>query len=277
MPNIFEYTNHREYLKDFFAEEKKRNPVFSHRHLAQRLGLSTPNLILLIMQGKRNITKSMQYKLTTYLKLSNRESTYFSHMISFMQAKNHDEKNIYFMQMLDLRKNLKIGKMVEHQFEYYSNWYNPVIRELVTHPDFKGDFAWLAKQIVPSITTAQAKRSVELLLRLSLIKKKKSQYVQTDPLISTGQEVNSLAVVNFHKKTTELAKESFDRFTLKERTVTSCTVAISEDRFNELKREIMDLRKRALALAQDFDDSTRVYQLNFQMFPMTKKSSRRSI
>ncbi len=276
MPNIFEYTNFREYLKDFFNEEKKDNPVFSHRHLARKLGLSTPNLILLIMQGKRNLTRTVRYTLSKYLKLSNKESKYFTSMILFMQAKTHDEKNIHFMQMLDLRKNLKIGKMEEHQFEYYSNWYNPVIRELVTHPDFNyDDYNWLAKSIIPSISPAQAKRSVELLLRLALIKKKGNGYIQTDSLISTGPEVNSLAVVNFHKKTAELAKESFDRFTLKERTVTSCTVNFTEEHFNELKREIADLRQKALSLAMDLNNSTRVYQMNIHLFPLTKRFLRR--
>lgn len=274
MINIYEYTNFRDYLKDYFEEAKKDEPNFSHRYLAQKLDLSTPNLILLIMQGKRNLTKTVRFKLSHFLGHSQKEAQYFETMVSFLQAKTHDEKNMYFARMIEQRSKLTTVKIAEHQYEYYSNWYNPVVRELVTYPDFNDDYKALSKKLSPSITPQQAKRSVELLLKLSLIKNKGEKYVQTDPIISTGPEVNSLAVVNFHRKTAQLAADSFDRYTLKERTITSCTINISEDRFQELKREIADFRKKALALAEDTGTSTRVYQLNLQLFPLSKASKK---
>lgn len=270
MPNIFEYTNFREYLKDCFKEAKKDNPNFSHRYLAQNLGLSTPNLILLIIQGKRNLTRSILFKLSKFLKHSKKEAQYFENMVSFLQAKTHDEKNLYFKRMIELRHNLKLKKIDEQQYEYYSNWYNLAIRELVTYPDFNGDFKALAKKLSPTITPIQAKQSVDLLLKLGLIKKNGKRYIQKDPIISTGPEINSLGVVNFHRKMALLAAESYDRHTKKERTITSCTVNMSEDRFQDLKREIADFRRRALTLAGDADNSTRVFQLNIQLFPLSK-------
>jgi uncharacterized protein (TIGR02147 family) len=269
MPNVFEYTDFREYLKDYFEESKKGNPNFSHRWLSQKIGLSTPNLIMLVMQGKRNLTQTVCFKLCEALGFSRTEADYFGHMVSFMQAKTHDEKNLHFTQMTELRRNLKTAKIEEKQYEYYSNWYNPVVRELVTYPDFDGEPKWIAKRLSPPITPQQAQRSIDLLLELGLIKKKGKRYIQADPLISTGPAVNSLAVVNFHRKTACLASESFDRHTKKERTITSCTINISEERFEELKREITDLRKKALALAEDAGKSTRVYQLNLQLFPVS--------
>lgn len=269
MPNVFEYTNFREYLKDYFDEAKKENPNFSHRWLSQQLGLSTPNLIMLVMQGKRNLTKSVAFKLCEVLEFSRKESDYFQNMVSFMQSKTNDEKNQHFTQMIELRRNLKTAKIEEKHYEYYSNWYNPVVRELVTHPDFDGDPKWIAKRISPSITPVQAERSVKLLLELGLIKKDGEQYIQADSLISTGSSVNSLAVVNYHRKTAGLASESYDRHLKKERTITSCTINISPERFEELKRELTDFRKKALALAEDVGESTRVYQLNLQLFPVS--------
>ncbi len=270
MPNIFEYTDYREYLKDYFAEAKKKNPNFSHRWLSMKLGLSTPNLIMLVMQGKRNLTQTVGFKLCTVLGLSNSEADYFNSMVLFIQAKTHDEKNIHFLKMIELRRNVKTTKIEEKQYEFYSNWYNPVVRELVTYPDFDDDPKWIAKRLQPSITPQQAQRSIDLLLALGLITKKGKVYNQADPLVSTGPAVNSLAVVNFHRKTACLASESFDRHTKKERTITSCTINISEERFEELKRELADLRKKAMALAQDAGKSTRVYQLNLQLFPVSK-------
>lgn len=270
MTNIFEYTNFREYLKDYFKEAKKENPKFTHRYLAQKLELSTSNLIWRIIQGKRNLTKSVMFKLSQVLRHSKKEAQYFDNMVSFLQAKTHDEKNLYFKRMIDLRHKLKLKKIDEHQYEYYSNWYNLTIRELVTYPDFDGDFKTLARKLSPPITHIQAKQSVELLLKLGLIKRKRKEYIQSNPVISTGPEVNSLAVVNFHKKMAHLAAESYDRHIKNERTITSCTVNISEDGFKDLKREIADFRRKALTLAGNANKSTRVFQLNIQLFPLSK-------
>ena len=56
-------------------------------------------------------------------------------------------------------------------YEYFSNWYHPVIRELVTMRDFNGDSKSLARMIRPPITVKQAQESVKLLLKLGLIEK----------------------------------------------------------------------------------------------------------
>jgi uncharacterized protein (TIGR02147 family) len=270
MVSIFEFTDYREYLKAYFEECKKTEQKFSHRWLSRKLGLSTPNLVLLVMQGRRNLTPTVRYRLSEVLKHTRKESRYFEHMVSFVQAKTHDERNMHYATMLELKSSIKIAPLEKRQYEYYTNWYNPVIRELAGNPDFSGDFKALAKKVSPSITPEQARRSVELLLELGLIRKNGKRYEQTEPLVSTGPVVDSIAVANFHRKTALLAAESFDRHTRQERTITSCTITLSEEHFQILKREIADLRKKALELAEEPLSKNRVYQMNMQLFPVSK-------
>jgi uncharacterized protein (TIGR02147 family) len=270
MVNIFEYTDYREYLKVYFAERKKKDPKFSHRWLAQKMDLATSNFIMLVMQGKRNLNRSLCFKISEVFKHSHKEAAYFENMVNFLQAKNSKEKDLYFSRMISLRKNLKVDKIEEWQYEYYSNWYNPVIRELVTNPGFNRDANTLAKTLVPAITPTQAKRSIELLLKLGLIKKKGKRYIQRSPFISTGPEVNSLAVANFHKKMGELAIESLDRIPKNERNITASTIYISQKTFDTIRNKIEDFRKEILELADSNIDDERVYQLNFQIFPVSK-------
>ena len=270
MVNIFEYTDYREYLKSYFAERKKKDPKFSHRWLSQKLDLATSNFIMLVMQGKRNLNRSLCFKISEVFKHSRKEAAYFENMVNFIQAKNNKEKDLYFSRMMSLRKNLKVDKIEEWQYEYYTNWYNPVIRELVTNPDFNGDANTLAKTLVPAITPTQAKRSLGLLLKLGLIKKKGKRYIQNSPFISTGPEVNSLAVVNFHRKMGELAIESLDRIPKNERNITASTVYISQKAFDTIRNKIEDFRKEILELVDSNTEDERVYQLNFQIFPVSK-------
>jgi uncharacterized protein (TIGR02147 family) len=270
MVNIYEHTDFHLYLKAFLKDAKSRNPAFSHRFLARKLGLSTSNLILLIIQKKRNLTPTVRFRLSEFMKHTRKEARYFEHMVDFAQAKTHEERNANYASMLDLKRTIKAAPLEKQQYEYYSNWYNPVIRELIVAPGFSGDFKALSKSTSPPITADQARRSVELLLELGLIKKKGDRYQQTDPLLSTGPVVASIGVANFHRRTAFLAAESFDRHTQQERTITSCTLTLSEEHFKTLKQEIADLRKRALELAEEPIVGKKVYQMNMQLFPVSK-------
>jgi uncharacterized protein (TIGR02147 family) len=269
MVNIYDYTNFREYLKDCFTEAKKERYNFSHRFLAEQLGLSTPNLILLVMQGKRNLTRNLSFKLSVFLRHTKREAQYFDNMVSFLQSKTHNEKDKYLEAMFEIRRKVNAVRIEEWQYRYYDDWYNPVIRELLTFSDIKGNINKLSRKVSPPIAINQVKKSIKLLLHLGLIKKKGSGYVQNDPIISTGPEVNSHAVVAFHRKTILLAAESFDRHKKEERSITSCTLTITEKEFLELKNRLAIFRKKALTLAQDGSSKTRVYQLNLQLFPLS--------
>jgi uncharacterized protein (TIGR02147 family) len=270
MANIFDYTDYRLYLRTYFDERKKKDPSFSHRWLARRLELATSNFIMLVMQGKRNITNQLCFKLSDALKHTKKEAEYFENMVGFNQARTGREKDLYFSRMMALRKNLKVDKIAEWQYEYYSGWYHPVIRELVASPLYSGDPAALAKILVPSITPQQARQSVVLLEKLGMIERRGKQYVQTSPLLTTGPEVNSLAVANFHQNMGRLAIEALDRIPREERNISSSTIFITRETFDIIRKRIEDVRKELLGLADAGQQGERVYQLNFQLFPVSK-------
>jgi uncharacterized protein (TIGR02147 family) len=149
MISIFRYTDYRRYLADYFADRKKRDAKFSHRYLCRRLGLTAPNFIMMVMQGKRNLTRALAFSLSKELGHGEKETEYFEALVGFMQARTIREKDACFSRMAAMRRGRDVDKIEESQYEYYSNWYNLVVRELVTYPDFKGDFNWLARKVRP--------------------------------------------------------------------------------------------------------------------------------
>ena len=275
MVNIFEFTDFREYLRTYFANRKRIDPKFSHRWLASRLDLSTSNFIMLVMQGKRNLSPPVRSRMSEVFKHSRKEADYFENMVNFIQAKSGKEKDLYFSRMTALRKSVKVDRIKEWQYEYYSNWYNPVIRELVASQGFDGNPANLCKLLQPSITPKQAKRSIDLLVKLGMIRKAGSRYEQTNSVISTDPEVNSLAIVNFHRSMGTLAVEALDRKKKDERNITSVTININADTYDAVRKKIDDFRQELLALADSIPQGERVYQVNFQLFPVSKNTNTR--
>ncbi len=271
--SIFHYICYQDYLKAYFAARKKDDPKFSHRFLSTRLGLSSPNFIMLVMQGKRKLTRSMAFKISRAFRLLPKEAEYLESMVEFTRAASNSEKDKYLSRMMELRKDTDVNKLADYQYEYYSKWYNLAIRELAASPEFKGDYAWLARKVFPPVTPGQARDSVELLLKLGLLKKKGGVFVRNSPLITTGPEVSSVAVANFHRAMARLASEALDTVSRDERNMTACTVNISRKGFEEIKEAIAECRGRVLAVAEKDAAADRVYQVNFHVFPVSRKNN----
>lgn len=275
MKSIFEYTNFREFLADFFEESKKTNPLFSHRHLASRLGLSTPNLIWLVIKGKRNLTDDVRQRLTKFLRLTKRKALYFETMVDFLQAKTHEEKDRHFSRIMEMRRPFGANVIDERHYEYYSNWYNPVIRELVTSPDFKENFRELGMRVSPPISEAQARNSVELLLKLRMVRKSGGRYAQTHAVVTTGPEVKSLAVINYHRHMSSLAASSFDRCKGDDRNITSVTLSMTADNLKKLVKEANDFRAKVVSLMEPCRKDAKVFQVNVQIFSVSREPSKK--
>jgi len=268
MDTIFEYGDYREYLRDLFEEKKRKNPVFSHRVLAQKLGLSTSNYVMLIMQGKRNLNADLRYRMSEVFGHTPKEADYFEEMVAFAHAKTDAEKNCHFGRMISMRKALRMKVLDDAHYEYLSTWYNPVVRELVTHPEWNGDFDALAKAVRPPITAAQAKRAVQVLIECKLITMEDGAYVQTSPVVTYDVSTASIAVTNFHREMCKRALEVLDSPDREKRNMTGCTVHVSEKTFNLIRDELSRCRARILAMAEMDNAADSVYHLNLHLFPV---------
>lgn len=269
MVNIFNYTDFRRYLNDYFDERKKKNRYFSHRYLCQKLGLKSSNFMLLVMRGKRNISSEICFKLSSIFNFTQQEAAYFFNMVFFSQSKNYREKDKFWEKMVELRQKTRYGKISEYQYEYYSNWYNIAIRELVILTEKPIDYKKLAKLIRPPITATQARKSVNLLLKLGIIEEKEKGYIQTDSIVKTDEKVNSLAVFNFHLKMSTIATQVLENYQREERNFSSCTMNLSDKGYKKLIGSINEFRDTIMSICNQDENPTKVYHINFQLFPLT--------
>jgi uncharacterized protein (TIGR02147 family) len=267
---IFTYTSYRTYLTDVFNEKKRKNAAFSHRVLSQKLGLSTSNYVLLIMQGKRNLNPELRKKMSHVFNHSEKEALYFEHLVNFDHAKTDSEKNFHYGCMLSIRKELKLHVIDDAQYEYLNQWYNPVIRELVTDDRWDGDFITLGRAVRPPITASQAKRSVEILLKTGLITEEGGRYVQSSPVLTTvDSAVSPVAVNQFHREMCRRALDVLDTPDQKNRNMTGCTLHVSGKTYELIKEELKKCRSRLLELAQADNEADKVYHVNLHLFPVS--------
>ncbi|MFH1761526.1 MAG: DUF4423 domain-containing protein [bacterium] len=181
-----------------------------------------------------------------------------------------DEKKKYFERLMRFY-NSKAYLVDANQYEFYSRWHYSAIRDLLGINDYKDNYRNIAQALNPRIRTEQAKKAIEILLKLGLIKKDKNGYYKaTDKIITTGDEVKSLNVKNFQRSMMELAKEALDRHPANHRNISTVTFNISKDAFKTIEAELVACRKRILNIVERDENMDRVYQLNLQLFPLSQ-------
>jgi uncharacterized protein (TIGR02147 family) len=268
--SIYDYTDYRRYLRDFYEEQKKRNPAFSYRYFARKAGYNSSGLYKDIVDGRTGITRSLILRFATAIKLSSKQQEYFETMVYFNEAKTVEEKKLYFERLMKFY-NSKAFKVDASRYEYYSEWYYIAIRELLAIGDFGDDYAAIAQALNPSIRKEQAKKAIAMLLKLGLIKKDSNGfYKASEKILTTGSEIKSLAIANFQKGMMDMAKDAIDRHPVEHRDISTVTFSVSSDTCNAIKAELIACRKRILAMVERGEQEDRVCQLNMQLFPLTQ-------
>jgi uncharacterized protein (TIGR02147 family) len=276
-PNVFEYTDYRKFLKDYYEENKQKKPYFSYRYMSKKAGINASAFFKYVIEGKRGLTKSSIMKTVQAIGFSQDEAEYFENLVYFNQAATLKDKDSFFKLLMNKRKKIDIKYVGKHQYEFYMEWYHTVIRELAVMADFDDDFHALSRLLVPSIKPKQAKESVELLERLGFLKKgPDNTYAQTNPLISTGPEIKNYAVIQFQMAMMKLALEAFERHKGEDRLMAATTFSISEQTYNIFKAKIRQMRQDLMELARIDENPERVYHLNINLFPASKKIEKRT-
>lgn len=270
MIDIYAYLDYRRFLHDIYAERKAKSKYFSYRYLAQKTGLKSVGFFTWVLQGKRNLSPGLVLKFAEVFKLNKQETAYFELLVSYNQARSHEEKKHFFDRIASLKR--PSAKVVDaDQYEFYEKWYYSAIREMIGIQPFKEDYVKLAKALTPSITAAEARKAVDLLEKLGFIgKNDDGLLVRKDSTITTGESWKSLAITHFQLQTLDLAKQAMDRFAKSERDVSTLTLSCSLETFAAIRERLKGLRQELAEMVKNDPNPECVYQCNVQVFPLCK-------
>lgn len=269
MADIFNYFDYREFLKDYFEEQKRNYTFFSYRYVAHKVGIDASNIVKII-QGKRNLSRTGIRKFIEFLKFNSRQSEYFEILIRFNRAKNDRDIKILFEKLLSI-KEITPKYIEESKYRFYQKWYYTAVAALLYYYDFRGNYKELAEQLNPQISVKQAKESIRLLEELDFIKKnEEGRYVHNNTIISTGKEWHSIAIQNFQEETLKLSLNSLTNIPKNVRDISTLTVTVTKDDLEKIRELTREYRKAVLKVVNESEHPECVYQLNIQLFPLTR-------
>lgn len=269
-PDVLQYTNYRVYLRDYYEYKKSTTAAFSLRFFAEKAGLSSHAHLKLTIDGKRNITKNTVTKLIHGLGLENQRAAYFESLVFFNQATTDEDKKVYYAQLVKASPRSKLHKMDKAQLRIFKEWHHSAILEMVGLKDFRPIPDQISKRLRGLITPAQATESLNLLLELGLLVKTANGYRQSNPLITTDDEVQDIMVKMYHNQMLALSARMLNDLPGPERDVSALTFGIKRSDFANLKKHLQLMRKELLDFSAKVGEAEDVVQINLQLFPLTR-------
>ena len=269
--SIFDYTDYRLLLSDKFKALQKEG--LSYRKFSALAGFSSPNFLQLITQGKRNLSLEGSQKIAFGLKLNAKETEFFQLLVRANQSKDIQEKKELTEKLIKFKALTMPKKDNISDYEYYRHWYNIPIREAFLISRSKPLTAKaLSQAFWPKLGQKEAQESIKLLLDLKFIKKdSRGKFtISTDETLMTKDFIVNSLIISFHMKMLDLAKESIMEIKSEERELGGVTVALSKQNFEKMRDLIKEFKARALQIAEEDKNKQDVYQVGFQLFPLTK-------
>lgn len=268
--NIFGYLNYREFLRGWYRLHKMGRSI-SLRSFSKRAGFTSSNLLKLVMDGDRNLTKESATQFAVGLGLNKQETAFFRHLVLYNQARSPEQKDLYHKKLVQSKKFSELKPLEKDKYDYYSTWYHAVVRELVTSRDFDGTPEWLTQHIRPEITIAQASKSIGLLERLGFIEKRAGgKWAQSNALVTTGPEATSYTVLGYHQSLLTITQSLLAEVEQEDRDVGALTLGVSREKFSEIKKRVQEFRQEILEMVSTEKDPEVVLSLTTQLLPLAQ-------
>jgi uncharacterized protein (TIGR02147 family) len=268
-PDIYRYYDYHAFLRDHYEWRKGVNAYFSFRYIGGKVGLDA-GLVLRIFQGKRPLSVRNIPAFADVLNLSKRRAEYFELLVLYGRAKTEREAQQYFEKLIGFTG--LGGKQVDRdQYEFYREWYYTAVRESLHFMPFKGDYEALGAMLVPSISAKEARKAIALLESLGMIAARKDGgFKLSDKYLTTGEEWRSFAVREFQRQSLDLARNALDSTPRELRDISTVSLTIDGRSMEKIREKVRRFHQDMLEISEQAGVGDRVYQVNLQVFPMTR-------
>lgn len=240
-------------LKSKLEEIQKKNPRFSFRSLAKKVGIS-PGCLNELMHGKRPLSEFYAHKIVLGLELDTEERNEIYSLITTRSRKFAEQKSL-----------------TEQKIELLSSWEHFAILNLFRLKNFKSEPSWIAERLGLPIDRVEV--SLQILTQLGFIKRKGLSMVRSAPSLTTSVDLPSQALVKAHLSDLKKAMDVLQSTPPEVRDFSSMTMAMDPARMTEAKKFIQKFRQKFSLMVED-GEASEVYGLNIQFFPLTNTSAK---
>jgi uncharacterized protein (TIGR02147 family) len=243
-------------LKEF-KHRSEKNRRYSLRAFARDLGLPASHLSE-FLSNKRTLSAAQIERIVYRLGYDYREANEFISTLENQRTKKRSFEKAFV-------------PLNQDAFSLIADWQNYAILNLMRTKNFKSDTAWIADRLGLQLDVAE--KAIQRLERLQLIEKREGGLVRVAKNLTTSQDIPSEALRESHRQDFQNALKSLIETPSDQRDITSITMAIDPDKIPLAKKMIRAFRRK-LSETLESGSQTEVYNLNIQLVPISRKSSK---
>lgn len=270
--DVTSFVSYRDYLKALYGACHAEAGSYSYSQFARDLGFSFSNVLWLVCTGRRKLTPTTTQRLIEAAGLSGNARRYLQTLVAYNNARRSDVREARFKQLLTLKSRGLTAQEAIDTLEYFAEWQHPVVREMTALPDFRSEPDWIASRLAFRLLPAEVKRSLELLEQLGLVRfdPKMQRHVQTGGQILPDRNVETMAQIRYHQKMSELARDALTITEARRREMNTMTICVDEETAMKMGEMLYRTCEEIMKLEAKCTKRTQVYQVNVQLFPLTK-------
>lgn len=270
LESLFDHDDYRKFLQEYFDEQKRLKSVFSHRFFASKAGFSSSSYCLNVIRGRFNLTLKSIDKLAEAMEFSAVQKQYFTALVNYNQAQRPEERDLAWSQILQIRHQLEFTHITHKQQDYFSKWYYPVLRELVVHLDWNGDYMKLARFLDPAISTEEARTAVKNLEDWDLVRRLPSGRYEITSLMLDATKVPPIFLRQIRREYIQHAIGSIESKKKEERFSAFTTLSMTEESYIYAVDVLEEARKKIMKRVAGDKDVDKVYEMMIVLYPMSK-------
>ncbi len=269
--SVFDYTDYREYLRDYLEWKRSSKKGFTVRQFCLKAKINTDNYLLRVLRRQRNLGPKMTGRFAKALALNPQESRYFHIMTEYQNSTQPSEKTQFYRQMETLLKARKQSMSPVVDNSIFTHWYIAAIWELASCKNADLSPKGIAKALQGKISVQQAKESLEFLAQRNLLIREDSskRYVQKPIYLTTTEGIRDSVIQLNHRETLKMAEESLN-LPLAERGFYGLTIALPSSQIPELKAKLSEWVNQLRTEYANQDQADRVYRVGLHCYPLAK-------
>jgi uncharacterized protein (TIGR02147 family) len=266
---IYAYTDYRDFLRNEISVKRDRNAAFSIRAAAAQMNIGTGTLNR-ILNGSRNIGPALLPAVITFLGLKSREAEYFSLLVHISRTSHPGKKRGLFEQILRMRGESR-SVIPEQKYGLFEQWECVALHQLLRIVPDCSDPAMLGALLSPKVSPSRVRKALDLLERNGMIRSNdRGGYSPVENSMTTGETWLGVAIHGFQKTSARMAMNALDSFQKAERDFSTLTISVSPESFKTARDILRKARQEILALDEKETRPERVYQMNLQLFPLSR-------
>ncbi|NJL25103.1 MAG: TIGR02147 family protein [Calothrix sp. SM1_5_4] len=274
MQAIFGYSDYREFLKDYYEEQKSKKTGFTYARFSSLAGLGSPNYYKLVMDGQKNLTPTNLVKFSLALKLDDTERDFFEALVQYNQSSSKFEEEYFARKLKRLRENCggTLSKRVieEYEFESVSSWTHHAVMLLTNLRDFRASPRWISKKLYGLVSETEVATILVRLEAIGLLTRDPSGRLrQTHKRVRTRADLKRQSVQNFYRGILERAAKAVNIERPESREFGAYMVGLSARQIPELKKRVREFMDDLNEWALKNQDPEQIFAFVFSGFPLS--------